>query len=264
MIFVLGAKGFLGSAFVRRISAENEQFAAITRENYHDYVGRRCRVLINASGNSRKYLAVREPVQEFQMSVTNVLLTLCDFSPELYVHLSSIDVYNDVSNPSNNRETASIEASGLSPYGFSKYLAEMVARRYAKRYLIARLGGVVGPGLKKNPIYDLLYRGHIYVHPDSLYQYMPTDKVAEIVLDLIRGGNEGEIFNLCGDGLVSPRQVASWLDLQGYSHPDDVKPEHYEINIEKIKGQYHIPTSADSVKAFIESHQAVTSSASEN
>ena len=211
MIFVLGANGFVGSAFVRRLSNLNLPFIPVTRTNYTDYVGHPCRILINASGNSRKYLATREPAHEFDLSVTSVLRAICDFRPARYVHLSSIDVYNDVSNPTNNCENVSIDPAHLSAYGFSKYMAELVVKHYAPNWLILRLGGMVGPGLKKNPIYDLLHGGSLYVHPDSLYQYVSTDRVAEIVFDLAQSNIRGEVFNLCGDTLISPRQVAGWL-----------------------------------------------------
>lgn len=253
MIFVLGAKGFVGSAIVRRLSVLGVDFTPITRANYAQHIGSTCDILVNASGNSRKYFADREPVYDLGVSVVGVLRALRDFRAGGYVHLSSVDVYNDVSNPLNNTEDAAIEPSRLSPYGFSKYLAELVTRRYAKKYLLIRLGGMVGPGLKKNPIYDLLHSGSLYVHADSLYQYMTTDKVAQIVVDLIQAGVHDKVFNLCGDDVVSPRQVAGWLGLPDVAYPGESRPERYEVNIEKIKQRYCIPNSAEAVRSFIAS-----------
>lgn len=252
-IWVLGAKGFVGSAIARALEAKRRAWVGVTRESYASFVGRSCPILINAAGNSRKYLASADPAGEFDTGVVGTLRALCDFKPDLYVHLSSVDVYPELGDPRLNAEDAPIDPPRLSPYGFSKYLAELVARRYARKCLILRLGGMVGPGLKKNPIFDLLHGGPLYVHPDSRYQYLAASRVAEISLGMIENDLSGESYNVCGEGLVSPRQVASWLGMAVPTAPAGVQPERYEINIDKIRARERIPRSEDEVRAFLRS-----------
>ena len=94
MILLLGAQGFVGSAFSRLFSDRKIAHEAITRDSYPRAVGRSASILINASTNSRKYLADQDWQSDFEASVASVVRTLRDFSADLYVLLSSVDVYN--------------------------------------------------------------------------------------------------------------------------------------------------------------------------
>ena len=139
--------------------------------------------------------------------------------------------------PATTREETPIEAGGPSHYGFHKYLAEQLVRHHAREWLVLRLAGMVGPGLRKNPVFDLLHNRPLRIHPDSLYQFMNTDDVAAIGWKLITSGTRGEVFNLCGQGLVSPREVAGMIgreaDLSLLSA--DAKPRIVDINTEKLR-----------------------------
>ena len=126
MIFIIGAQGFVGSAFVRYCKKNNLQHRSINRSNYADYIGRECEVLINAAGNSFKRLSLAEPVADFDKNVRETLLSILDFKCKRYIYLSSIDVYNDCSNPHNNAETALINPALLSRYGLHKYMGELL------------------------------------------------------------------------------------------------------------------------------------------
>ena len=78
-VFVLGGQGFVGSAFVRAAAKQGHAVTAITRQNYEQWRGRPCDLLVNANGNSKKFLAEREPAQDFDASVVSVLRSLLDF-----------------------------------------------------------------------------------------------------------------------------------------------------------------------------------------
>ena len=210
-VFVLGGEGFVGSAFVRA-AAKRYKVTAITRQNYEQFRGRSCDVLINANGNSKKFLAERDALGEFDASVASVLRSLLDFPSKRYVYLSTIDVYPRVDGPRWNRETAAIDPARLSRYGLHKFLAEQLVRKYADRWLICRLGGMVGEGLWKNSVHDILHGQPLRVHPESEYQYLGTDAVARIVLTLVRRKTENDVFNVCGDGRIAVSAIA---DLAG-------------------------------------------------
>ena len=177
-IFVLGGQGFLGSALVRA-AAKRHAATAITLENYGQFRGQSCDLLINADGNSKKFLAERDAPAEFEASVTSVLRSLLDFPCRRYVYLSTIDVYPRCDGPRWNHETAAIDPARLSRYGLHKFLAEQLVRQCAPRWLICRLAGLVGAGLWKNSIHDILHDQPLWVHVDSTYQYMHTDDVAQ-------------------------------------------------------------------------------------
>ncbi len=64
MIYLIGGRGFVGSACARLFAAKGIEHRVITRENYASFRGTPCDVLINANGNSRKrysFTAMRLP-----------------------------------------------------------------------------------------------------------------------------------------------------------------------------------------------------------
>ena len=54
MIYVLGGKGFVGSAYGRLFSNLGEEYEIITKSNFENFRGTSCDFLINANGNSKK------------------------------------------------------------------------------------------------------------------------------------------------------------------------------------------------------------------
>jgi len=250
MIFVLGGNGFVGSAYVRASRAQGRPCEVITRENYAEFVGRRCDVLVNANGNSKKFLAEKAPLEDFDASVRSVRASLVDFRYDTYVYLSTVDVYPDCSSPETTREEQSLDPARQSRYGFHKHLAEQCVRHVAGEWIIARLGGFVGPGLWKNAICDLLKGGPLWLDPASQLQFMHTDDSAAIVLELIERGVSREVFNVCGRGLISLQEV-----LDEVPAPVEVRAEsprvRYETSVEKLANVVHVPPTRETVLEFV-------------
>lgn len=248
-LLVLGATGFVGSAIVAEARSRGLTVLEIGRDNYKP--GLSARWLINANGNSKKYLAREQPAREFDLSVRSTMQSLHDFQYERYCFLSSIDVYDNVHNPSANGENAAIQRDKLSPYGLHKLMAEDLVRHYAPHWTILRMGGFIGPGLRKNSIYDLLKGVPLRVHPDSRYQYQHTRALAQIALDFLADGAEHEIVNVAGSGTVSIREIAGWIP--GAQLPASTgEPEHYEINIERLRARREVASTRDTVRRFVE------------
>jgi nucleoside-diphosphate-sugar epimerase len=251
-IFVLGGKGFVGSAMVRVAQKRKHSVTAIDLDNYSQLRGRACDLLINANGNSKKFLAEQDPVGEFDASVASVLRCLVDFPCQRYVHLSTIDVYPRVDSPRFNRETAAIDPGQLSRYGLHKFLAEQVVRKYASRWLILRLGGMVGPGLWKNSIFDISHGKPLRVHLESKYQYLFSEDVAKIALRLVRLQPDNDVFNVCGDGCITLAEVASSAGTRVPPYAiDKPRKEHYEVNIAKLRSLLAVPQTRATIRKFI-------------
>jgi len=251
-IFILGARGFVGSAFVRYCQSKSISFKAIDKDNYKRYIGKRCDIFINANGNSKKYIAERYPQRDFELSFLSVEKTFKDFQVKKYIYISSIDVYNNFSDPQKNHEDIDIDVNKQSFYGFHKYLAEQIIKKYTSDWLIVRAGGFVGPRLKKNSIFDILNSLPLRVHISSEYQYLPVDELPKIIFFLIRKKFSKEIFNVCGKGLISLREAIKLVSDHKLRYVSkNVKKESYNVNIRKLSKLYKIPSTKESVKAFI-------------
>jgi len=248
-LLVLGSAGFVGSAIVAEAKARGLSAIEITRANYTS--GLSARWVINANGNSKKFLAREQPAREFDLSVRSVMQSLHDFRCERYCFLSTIDVYDNVRDPAQNAESAAIRREHLSPYGLHKLLAEDLVRHYAPQWLILRMGGFVGPGLRKNSIYDLL-KGHpLRVHPDSRYQFQHTRALAQTALDFLGHGIARECWNVAGAGTIRIREIAEWIPKATLPTPQG-QPEHYEVNIEKLQTARPVAETRDTVRQFVQ------------
>ena len=137
-----------------------------------------------------------------------------------------------------------IDVCRISNYGLHKLLAEELVRHYASRWLIVRLAGMVGPELRKNPVFDVLNHQPLRIHPDSQYQFAATDLIAERVWRLMEAGEADQVFNVCGRGLVSPRQIAGLagrkLDLSRLG--PDARPRVVNVNIGKVSRRFEMPS----------------------
>lgn len=252
-VTIIGAEGFVGSAFARHLRGKDVELREVTRKTYAEYAGRASDVVIEAACNSKKFLAEKNPLKDFELSVAHRLRTLRDFPAEFHLHVSSVDVYSDLTRAETTAETNAIDIRESSHYGFNKLLAEQLVQHHAKRWLIFRLAGMIGAGLRKNPIFDILNRQPVFIHPDSQYQFMPTDAVARVAWELFENGVEGEIFNLCGEGLISPREIAeiAGRELRQSEESKTSEPRIVDINIEKIKNHIELPETRGSVAEFI-------------
>lgn len=248
-LIVLGSAGFVGSAVVAEARARGLRVHEVDKDTYQP--GLSARWLVNANGNSKKFLAREQPALEFDLSVRSVMQSLQDFRVERYCFLSTIDVYDNVRDPSANAEDAPIRRDRLSAYGLHKLLAEDLVRHYAPQWLILRMGGFVGPGLRKNSIYDLLKGAPLRVHPDSRYQYQHTRALAATALDLLQAGSAREIWNVAGEGTISLREIAEWIPSARLPEAAG-EPEHYEVNLSKLKARRPVAATRETVRQFVE------------
>ncbi|MCX6815389.1 MAG: SDR family oxidoreductase [Candidatus Aenigmarchaeota archaeon] len=250
MIFLLGHRGFVGSAIAKYLGKNNVDFTGIDRENYNSFAGKKCDIFINAGGSSKKRLADQDPKKDFELNVLSTLNTVLDFKFKKYILVSSVEVYNDVFNPINNKEDKEIDPNKLSNYGFSKWLCEQIVKKNCKNWLIFRLGGMVGSGIKKNAIFDLMNSGSLFVSPKSEYQYINTDDVARFIY-LLRN-RKNEIFNLCGSGTITLEDVAKHMGKNLNRNLYKLRKEIYNINIMKIKKIGKIPETKETIFKFVD------------
>jgi len=97
MIYILGGQGFIGSGIASACESAGREYTIVDLHNYESFRGKKCRILINAAGNSKKFLTAQDPIRDFDASVRSVRTSLVDFACEKYVLISSAAVYPDSS-----------------------------------------------------------------------------------------------------------------------------------------------------------------------
>lgn len=254
MIYVLGGAGFVGSAYLHLFENLGVPARAITRENYDTFRGTSCDVLVNANGNSKKFLSARSPLWDFDASVRSVAASLQDFHANDYIFLSSGDVYPNTRSCYSTREDDAIDVSRISRYGLHKYLAENLVRGAHSSCLIVRMGGFVGAGLKKNAIFDILTGAPIWLSPDSELQFIDTFLAARLVWDLISSGVRNEVVNLGGEGLLN---IGAFHKAVGSTSVFNAEAPslRYELSLTKLRsllGLRKLPQTHECVMRFVD------------
>lgn len=252
MIYILGGDGFIGSAFTRELASRGIEHTTINRDNYHIFKGTECSLLINANGNSKKYLADKNPVLDFELSVNSVLDSLINFKYKKYIYLSSGDVYLDQSTPEVTKEDQVLDISNLSRYGLHKAIAEQLVKNYAPNWLIFRMGGFIGKNLAKNAVFDLLNNYDVWLSSKSELQFICTDEAAKIILNIAAQDLNYEVINLGGDGVINIDAIYKKTGSTS-KYKIGAKNIRYELNLQKLKNliKKDIPKTEDMVIDFL-------------
>ncbi|HEY8430149.1 MAG TPA: NAD(P)-dependent oxidoreductase [Sandaracinaceae bacterium] len=249
---VIGGRGFVGSALAAHARERGMDVRAVGRADYASSVGERFDLVVFAAGNARRYLADRDPASDLDASVGAVYRALRDFSYDVFVLASTVDVYVDPSRPEATREDAPIDPARLSTYGFHKRMAELVVMRSAARFLIVRLGQMVGPGLVKGPVHDVLCGEPLRVALSSRYPLLRTRSAAAITFALLEAGVSRDVVNVCARGDVSLARIVELLGRSAVA-PPGVPEERYAVDVSAACRAFDVPTAEEEARAFASS-----------
>ena len=216
-IGIIGAKGLVGSAIFNRLKDEH-YVVAITRQSYPRHIGAEYDVLINANGNSRKYWANQNPLEDYDLSVSSVMSSLFDFKYKKYIFISSIDAE---------------EPRGH--YGFNKRIAEDLVKQYADKWQIVRLCSVIGINMKKGPVYDILHGLPVYLTSGSTLQLIMDTEVAQQIAEQMNFG--GTLMTRLYPQPIYVRDIGGILGRLAR-----ISPEAHE-EIYKFRGMEGLKTS---------------------
>lgn len=163
---LIGYTGFVGSSLLRQAS-----FGGLYRSsNIGEIKGREYDRIVCAAAPAQKWIANREPEKDLQ-NIQALIRNLDEVRCDRFVLISTVDVFGD---PRGVDEDSRVEEEGLHPYGLHRRLLERFVEERFGSHTIIRLPGLVGPGLRKNAIYDFL-NGNNTEQIDSrgVFQFYP-------------------------------------------------------------------------------------------
>ena len=131
-------------------------------------------------------------------------------------------------------------------------MAENLVKKHANDWIILRCGGLVGEGMKKSPVFDLLNNKPLWVDVESCFQYINTDTLAKTLFLVLEKRFIREIVNVCGSGSVSLKEIIARCPVKVDLKYACDKPEkiHYEINNDKLKKFIAVPDTIETIKEF--------------
>lgn len=249
-IGVLGGNGLLGSDLVKFLG-KKFNVISITKETYKQEKDKYFDCLINANGNSKRFWAKEHPLEDFLASTLSVYESIFDFPCKLYIYISSSDVYENHMAPKYTKENSLINASNLEPYGFNKYLSELIVKKYKEEFLILRLSMVLGKNLKKGPIFDIMHDKPIFVTCRTRLQLVTSLAISEIIVTLLKKKVVNGIINVGGEGTYDFGKMEEHFKKKIQILPE-AQTQIYDMNVEKIKGLYkRLKTSEEYLKEFL-------------
>jgi nucleoside-diphosphate-sugar epimerase len=252
MIFIVGGKGLTGSAIVKQLQNLSLNFQIIQKENKESFFGKSCDVLIFANGNSIKYKANQDPFFDFNATLTSIAEYIHKIKFKKFILLSTVDVYNNKSNFDETKEDTEIDFKKLDTYGFHKYITEKYVMHFCNNYLIFRLPGLVGRGLKKNPAFDYIDIGKkVMISPESELNFINTKFLAKTLITFLNLGIKNEIFNLAASNSIRIKNIKNIIGVETeYAESALDNIQKYQINIEKIQKHVQLPSSENSIKEY--------------
>lgn len=248
---VIGSHGMLGSDLIRFLR-EDFDTVGIHRRNYTDHVGDAFDIVVNANGNSRRFWANANPLEDFRASVESTYRSLLDFTTHLYIYISSSDVYEHHTSPRYTKEDSTIVANKLTPYGFHKYLSELFVQKYSRAYLILRSSMILGSNLKKGPFYDILHQQPLFIAKTSKLQLITTAAIVDIIKMLLVKKVSNQTINIGGLGTFCFEHIVDYIDIPITFRPDG-EEQTYEMNVERLCSYYPIRTSQEYLREFLRS-----------
>lgn len=240
----------LGSDLVRYL---NDRFniAPINKENYHTFIGKKFDIIINANGNSKRYWANQNPVEDFSASTVSVMNSIFDFSCDLYIYISSPDIYEDHQGGQNTIEDYNIDSEKLYPYGFHKYLSELIIKKYREKYIILRCSMIIGANLKKGPFFDIKHNNPLFISLESQLQLITCQAVAEIINTLVKKSIINETINVGGMGSFSFTKIQDFI-YKKIQLSKAAETQIYEMNVDRLKELYpKLKTSEEYLREFL-------------
>ena len=255
-IALIGAGGFVGSAILNYLQSINILVEPVHRANFKQS-DNLYDICIDASGSSKKFIAEQNPAEDLENSVVNCSKVLKYYPSKLHVHISSVDIYKKPGDPVTTDEDNLENIPAVTRYGYHKFITEEYVKTYATNWLVFRLSGMIGNGLKKNPIFDLITGNTFWINPKSEFQYINTENVAKIIWDTINKGVHNEIFNVAGKGTISFEKIAINYNLVIKGSGEDkhsLPPRVVEVSTEKISRITPIPSTREELDKFIRNY----------
>lgn len=163
---LIGFSGFVGSTLLKQA-----HFSALYRStNIHEIKNREFDVVVCSGAPAQKWIANRDPADD-RKKIDALINNLRTIKCRKFILISTVDVFKE---PIGVDESTQIDESGLHAYGLHRRLLEKFVERHFPSYLIVRLPGLVGPGLRKNVIFDFLNNNNLHaIESRGVFQFYP-------------------------------------------------------------------------------------------
>lgn len=163
---LIGYTGFVGTTLLKQTKFEH-QFRS---SNIQDIRHQTFDTVVCAGAPAQKWIANAKP-EEDSKNIDELISHLKEVKTDLFILISTVDVFKD---PNGADENTNIIEDGLHAYGLNRRKLEKFVQSHFENHLIVRLPGLVGPGLRKNVIFDFLNENNLNkIESRGSFQFYP-------------------------------------------------------------------------------------------
>lgn len=163
---LIGYSGFVGTSLVKQHNFKN----LYRSTNIQDINGHFCDAIFCAAAPAQKWIANRDPSAD-RRNIESLMTYLQTVTCKTFILISTVDVFKS---PVGVDEDTPVDEEGLHAYGLHRRLLEKFVESHFPNHLIVRLPGLVGPGLRKNVIYDFLNDNNLQsIDSRGVFQFYP-------------------------------------------------------------------------------------------
>ena len=247
---LIGFSGFVGSSLLKQTEFEH-LYRSI---NIADIENNTFDAVVCAGAPAQKWLANKDPKSDRQ-KIDGLIAHLKTIKCKTFILISTVDVFK---NPIGVDESTVVEEADLHPYGLHRRQLEQFVEQYFPHHLIVRLPGLVGPGLRKNVIFDFLNNNNLHaIESRGVFQFYP---MINLWYDIQRALEAGlSLVHLTAE----PISVAD-VSLQGFGRPFtqtlenpparyDMQTRHAQIFGSLGQYQYSARETIQAIRAYAQS-----------
>ncbi len=163
---LIGCSGFVGTTLLKQATFE----ALYRSTNIDEIDGKSFDIAVCAAAPAQKWIANRAP-QNDRAKIEGLIAHLETIRCDNFVLISTVDVFKT---PLAVDEDSPVDEIDLHAYGLHRRMLEKFVEQHFTKYLIVRLPGLVGPGLRKNVIFDFLNHNNLSaIESRGVFQFYP-------------------------------------------------------------------------------------------
>jgi hypothetical protein len=247
---LIGHSGFVGSTLGRQTVFEHK----FRSTDIGDIDGRSFDLAVCAAAPAQKWKANADPDAD-RAAIDGLIAHLATVRVKTFVLISTVDVF---ANPRGVDEDTEVLTDGLHPYGLNRRRLEQFVQEQFGRHLVVRLPGLVGPGLQKNVVFDLLHDNNLEaVDSRGVFQFYPMVNLWWDVRCALRAGlslahltaEPVDVASVAGEGFG--RTFANHLDRPVARY--DFRTKHAEAFGGAGAYQYTARESLGAIRSYAQS-----------